>query len=242
MVYSLKRRPRKTRRARRNPWKVKGASRTYSLPKRRKSKKHARRGGKNIGWHRPLLHKTRRGWKRPRHSLLFPKATRINPRRRSRRGYRRNPLIPKLPFQLDQVFMGGIKIAAGVGIGMLGMPVIVKYVAPMIDKEMKYRKFYGIIHVVVGAVAASMIKKALVREIALTVAGVGVYDLIASNLPIGLPPLADESTMFKGDDEPGVIGMDADYAPALGSSYQAMGASYGADDIAYGDDNDSLEC
>jgi hypothetical protein len=36
--------------------------------------------------------------------------------------------------------------------------------------------------------------------------------------------------------------MEADFAPALGSSYQAMGASYGVDDIAYGGDTDSTDC
>ena len=45
-------------------------------------------------------------------------------------------------------------------------------------------------------------------------------------------------------EQPGVIGMEADFAPAMmGSSYQsALGSSYGADDIAYGSDNDSLDC
>jgi len=237
MVYSLTRRPRRksARRARRNPWVVKGASRTYHAPKRRR--KHAKRHKAiRLGAHRPLLVRSHSGWRRPKRSRLFPRATRINPRRRSHRRYRRNPLgLPKLPFNLQNVAMGGLKIAGGIAIGMMGMPLIVKHLAPMVDKTGQYRKFYGLVHVVLGAVAASMIKKQIVKEMALTVAGVGVYDLLSQNLTmLGLPQLMG--------DEPGVIGVDMEPAK-MGSSYQsALGASYGADDIAYGGDNDSYDC
>ena len=163
--------------------------------------------------------------------------------------------MPKLPFQLDRVAMGGLKIAGGIAIGMLGMPVLVKFMPT--DVTIKYRKYFGLIHVVVGAVAAATIRKQLVRDLALTVAGVGVYDLIASNLPmLGLPAVSNTTPLLALDaaqaaalatggvhgDEPGVIGMEADFAPALGSSYQTMGASYGTDDIAYGGDTDSTDC
>jgi hypothetical protein len=148
--------------------------------------------------------------------------------------------MPKLPFQLDRVAIGGLKLAGGIALGFYGMPLIEK-VMPK-DITTKYRKYFGLIHVVVGAVAAATIRKQLVRDLALTVAGVGVYDLIASNLPmLGLPPIQATLPSFQGD-EPGVIGMEADFAPALGSSYQAMGASYGVDDIAYGGDTDSTDC
>jgi hypothetical protein len=191
--------------------------------------------------------RTAHAWRRPKRSRLFRRATRINPRRsrrHGRRSYRRNPFsLPKLPFNLQNVAFGGLKIAGGIAIGVLGVPVIVKYLQPMIDKDGQYRKYYGLIHVVLGAVAAATIRKPIVRELALTVAGVGVYDLISQNTDFGLPKLPDTSSMFKGD-EPGVIGMEADMEPAMmGSSYQsALGSSYGTDDIAYGSDNDSLDC
>jgi len=143
------------------------------------------------------------------------------------------------------MIMGGAKIAGGIAIGFLGMPVICRYLAPMIDKTYKYRNFYGLVHVVAGALAATFVKKQVVRDMALTVAGVGIYDLIARNLPmLQLPSLPSYNPMIGGSaelqalkGEDGVVGMEADYAPALGSSYQQMGASYGEDDISYGGDD-----
>lgn len=241
MVYSLKRRPRrKTRRARRNPTKVRMTRSTLGtfIGKVRKSRRRIRKSAKNYGWHRPRLHKGRSGWKRPRRSILMPHATRVNPRRRVRHHRRHVRRNPALPFAIDRVAMGGLKIAGGIAIGFLGMPVIVKFAPASL---LKHRKFFGLIHVILGAVAASFMKKPLIKDMALVVAGTGVYDLIASNLPmLGLPTLPNSTPLLGGPvagDEPGVIGMEADYAPALGASYQAMGASYGADDISYGDDN-----
>jgi len=141
--------------------------------------------------------------------------------------------------------MGGLKLAGGIAIGAYGFPLIDKVMpknaagVPMLD-----RKYWGIVHVVLGAVAAAMIKKEIVRTMALTVAGVGVYDLLACNISqLNLKPIDADKLPFMGAEQPGVIGMEADYAPALGASYQnALGASYGADDIAYGGDMDSLDC
>jgi hypothetical protein len=91
-----------------------------------------------------------------------------------------------------------------------------------------------------GAVVAGTIKNKDVKDVALIVAGTGVYDLIASNLKfLGLPTLPNATPLLgqKMGDDPSVIGSSyqevaADYAPALGSSYQEVGA----DDISYGDD------
>jgi len=243
MVYSLKRRPRRksSRRARRNPYRDKGLfGRLVGRTHKRRSRRHSRKI--RLGAHRPVIIRAAHSWRRPKRSKLFRRPTRINPRRRSHRRYRRNPLsLPRLPFNLQNVAFGGLKIAGGIAIGMLGMPLIVKHIAPMVDKTGQYRKYYGLVHIVLGAVAASVIKKQIVKEMALTVAGVGVYDLISQNIPqLNLPKIG---TSLSGD-EPGVIGMEADMEPAMmGSSYQtALGASYGRDDIAYGGDNDSLDC
>lgn len=254
MVYSLKPR-RKARKARRNPSKyVFGVS----FPKKKKSskrsaKKTTRKAIRKAttGWHRPRLLKTKRGWFRPKRRSMLAHGTRINPKRSHRRHTRRNPgfKLPKLPFHMDTVLMGGVKIAGGIALGVFAMPQVAK-LAAIVDKQGKFLKFYGIVHVVLGAVAASMVKKPIVRDMALTFAGVGVYDLLAHNLPMLRLPLLDGGVSqavaggyepaLLGEEQPGVVG--ADDEPALmGASY--MGASYmGKDDIAYGGDTDSLDC
>jgi hypothetical protein len=99
------------------------------------------------------------------------------------------------------------------------------------------------IYVVGGAVLAGTIRMQAVKEVALVIAGVGVYDLIASNLKmLGLPVLPYIKAMPAAGHEPGVIGSSyqqvaADYAPALGSSYQQVGE----DDISYGGDAVEIE-
>jgi len=143
--------------------------------------------------------------------------------------------MPKLPFNLANVAVGSLKIAGGIAVGYMGIPVICKFLSPIIDKTMQYRRYYGLLHVVAGAAAASLIRQRIVKEIALTVAGVGVYDLISQNIPqLGLPRLPETSML-----------LGYDYAPALGASY--MGSSYdshmgSSDDIAYGGDSDSSDC
>jgi hypothetical protein len=154
--------------------------------------------------------------------------------------------MPKLPFDLQGVVTGGLKLAGGIALGMYGFPVIAKVMpknaagAPMLN-----RKYWGVVHLVLGAIAAATIRKEIVKTMALTIAGVGVYDLLVSNVPqLGLNPVTAKLPYMASGDEPGVIGMEADMEPSmLGSSYQtALGMSYGTDDIAYGSDNDSLDC
>jgi hypothetical protein len=78
----------------------------------------------------------------------------------------------------------------------------------------------------------------MIKDAALVVAGTGVYDLIASNVTmLSLPTLPRSIPALGLGEEPGVVGMGAsyqqvgaDFAPALGASYQ------GADDISYGED------
>jgi len=224
MVYSLKRRPHAKKHGRRkNPKAV---------------KRNARRVIKT-GKHRPVIVYSGGSWFRSKKSKLLPSGTRINPKTRKRH-YRRNPM-PKLPFNLEKVAIGGLKVAGGITIGFTAMPIICKFMPASLTT--KYRRFYGLLHVVLGAAAAAFVKKPIVKDMALLVAGTGIYDLIASNIPmLGLPALPSASSLLSGDEDPGVIGMEADYAPALGASYQAMGASYGADDISYGGDgDDSIE-
>jgi len=190
---------------------------------------------------------TRSGWKRPKRSKLFKHRTRINARkgrrharRVSRYSFRRNPA---LPFAIDKVAIGGLKVAAGLIAGNLGTGLIAKFMPA--DVTAKYGKFYGAIHVAAGAAGAAFIKNKMAKDVMLLVAATGIYDLIASNVPmLKLPILSRTVPFMAGEDEPGVIGMGASYQqigaddePALGASYQQVGV----DDISYGGDSIELD-
>jgi len=209
----------------------------FSLLRRRTHKRRARRRhNPSFGIHRPTLLFGRGGWRRRPRSRLMRKGTRVNPRRRffSRR---RNPA---LPFAIDKVAMGGLKIAGGIAGGFLLKPIIAGFLPKnKATGQPMFINLFGLIYVVGGAIAAGTIKIQAVKDVALVIAGVGVYDLIASNLKmLGLPTLPYRKALPAAGDEPGVIGSSyqeqagADYAPALGASYQQAGA----DDIAYGED------
>ena len=196
------------------------------------------------GYYRRTLRYTPKGWKRGRRSI-FPRHARINPRRRwYRRRY--NPKM-KIPFGMDKMAIAGAKVAGGIVIGMLGMPVAVR-IANMLPGDLytNYRRFFGLFHVIVGSVLSATMKNRHIKEMALVVAGVGVYDLIASNVAfLGLTPIPDISKLIPegvshtpaAGDEPGVIGMGASYQQ-IGADYApAFSASYEGDDISYGDDS-----
>lgn len=236
---------------------------------RRRKRRATRRRNPRFGVHRPTLVFGSGGWHRPgrkghRRSRLFKQPTRINARKRrkhARLHMRRNPRYsyrrnPGLPFGIDRVAIGGLKVAGGIIAGSMLMPVIVKF-AP-VDMTVKYRKFYGAAHIVLGAALAAFLKNKMLKDMALIVAATGIYDLIASNVTmLGLPSLPNGSPLLGGlsqaqvaagihGDDPGVIGMGAsyqqvgaDYAPALGASYGDD--VQGADDVSYGDDGVTIE-
>jgi hypothetical protein len=146
---------------------------------------------------------------------------------------------------MDKTVLAAVKVAGGIGAGFVGLMLSAK-ISRMVVPAMNTAKFIGIGNVVLGAVAAAFIKNKAVKDAALIVAAVGIYDLISKNIPIGLPVIVADPTgifsLLKGDDdEPGVIGSSyqetgADYAPALGASYQEAG-----DDISYGGDTFELD-
>jgi len=219
------------------------------MGRKRTHKRRARRrhNGPRIGIHRPSLMfaalghaKHGRWYARPR-SRLVRRGTRINPKRRHFFSRRRNPAIP---FAIDKVAIGGLKIAGGIAGGFLLKPIIAGFLPKnKTTGEPMFINLFGLIYVVGGAVLAGTIKMQAVKEVALVIAGVGVYDLIASNLKmLGLPVLPYIKAMPAAGNEPGVIGSSyqqvaADYAPALGSSYQQVGE----DDISYGGDAVEIE-
>jgi hypothetical protein len=191
-----------------------------------------------FGQHRPSLTYGPFGWRRPltkkgkiRSRLMKGKgAVRVNPK--GRYYSRRNP---GLPFAIDKMAIGGAKVACGLVAGFMLMPLVCKF-APL-TMTAKYRRFYGVLNVVVGAVAAATIKNQHVKDAALIVAGTGIYDLIASNIgALGLPPLPSTKVLLGG----------YDMTPAVGASYQEVGSSYQVgndpgvvgDSIVYGGDED----
>ena len=222
----------------------------FSLLRRRTHKRRARRRhNPRFGIHRPTLLFGHGGWHRRPRSRLMRRGTRVNPRHSRRfRRYRHNPA---LPFNIGSVAMGGLKVAAGIGGGFLLKPIIAGFLPKdKITGKPMFINFFGLIYVVGGAVLAATIRQKDVKDVALVLAGVGVYDLIASNLKmLGLPmlpyvkaPAGAAAGAAAAGDEPGVIGSSyqqagADYVPALGSSYQEAGA----DDISYGGDSVEIE-
>lgn len=171
-----------------------------------------------FGKHRPVLFYTRQGWKRHRKggaSKLFLSPVRLNRRKRKYRVYhwvrknrrslrrnpvyrmnrrrrytrrytRRNPIKALGNLTSQKWLMTAAKIGGGIGVGAIAMPIISNYV-PGVSK---YDKYLGIAHVVLGAFGVSFLKNKDLKDMSMIIAGTGVYDLIASNVPqLGLKPL-----------------------------------------------------
>ena len=188
------------------------------------------------GAHRPVVIWTGSKFRRPKRSRLFPHPTRINPRRRAhrrsyrhnpRRSYRRNPL--RLPMGIDRSVMAGLPVAGGIALSMFAMPQIAKYMPASMQQ---YSKFFGAAHILLGVVAMAFVKKDIVRTLGGTMVAMGLYDLIASNVPqLNLPQLPRGVVVHEATGADEIVG--SNFEPvAIGSSY---GSSYG-DDIDYGGD------
>jgi hypothetical protein len=205
--------------------------------KRRKSAKRytfLRRTHKvRRGSHRPVVIWTGRKFRRPKRSRIFKRPTRINPRRSRRHAYRRNPL--RLPMGIDRKLMAGLPIAGGIAISMFAMPQLVKYIPATMQK---YSKFFGVAHIALGIAAMTLVKKDVAKTIGGTMVAMGIYDLIASNVPqLNLPQLprgvAAVGSSY-GTDE--IVGTSFN---EIGTDFTPVGSSYGevGDDIDYGGDS-----
>jgi hypothetical protein len=154
----------------------------------------------------------------------------INPRhrRRGRRSFRHNPFRVKQLIS-KKYLMGTLVLGGGIAVGFLAMPLVTKLATAL--KLGAYRRYFGLGHVVIGGVLAAMMKRRALKELGLVIAGVGVYDLIASNVPaLQLPPVSGKdwlSTMMPSAS--GSLDRTISYTPTLptvGASYQPMAASY----------------
>lgn len=230
----------------RYPWGIAPKKGKKSMARKAKSRKKARRivplfvkrsNKLRRGAHRPVVIWTGKRWRRPLKSRAFPRPTRINPRRSFRR-YRRNPLsLPKLPFGIDKTVMTALPVAGGLALGMFAMPQIAKIIPASMQK---YNKFFGVAHIAIGVAAMVAVKKDVVKTLGGTLVAMGLYDLLASNVPqLNLPALPRGAATQAGADEIvgasfETVGTDFTPAGALGSSY---GTSYEGDDLDYGGDS-----
>lgn len=150
--------------------------------------------------------------------------------KRRRYTRRRNPNMPRMFRFLNQKFLTrAAGIGGGVAAGYIAMPLWVQIMPETFTGN--YRRFYGLLNVLLGGLIATNSKRGIGRDIGATLAGTGVYDLIVKFLPdLGLPALPNSSPMIEGfmpdrSDTGPVLPepdetVEANYNPAL------MGANY----------------
>lgn len=215
--------------------------RVISLRPRRTHKRRARRNPR-FGQHRPTLSYGPKGWKRSKRSKLMRKRTWVNPRkrrvsrrrrwnpvatvtnsRRSRRTYRRYRRNPSRSmsrnFPIMEVGKEGIMIAGGLVLGMYGIKGFA-HLPPI----QKYRNFFGVGELLIGTLVAGLCKNnKYLRSLAITFAGVGLYDLIACNVKqLALP------TVHTGAAHPAVAAAEGSVSTHVLAQAAGMPGSSGA--------------
>lgn len=167
-----------------------------------------------VGQHRPRITFGGGKWRRSKHSRLFKGPVMLNPRRRSRRRRRSlarfNPFVSvryphrrrharRNPFNLGGIktslkrvtnkawLMNLVTISGGIAAGMAGKSVFVNLM-PKIGLG-SFTQYAGAGNILLGSILVGMGKKKLIKEIGITMAAVGMYDLIASMIPQYLPTL-----------------------------------------------------
>lgn len=212
-----------------------------------------RRKNPRFGKHRPTLFFGRKGWKAGKRSRLVKRGTRINPRRksrkarvrhvirynpfamrtmkrRSRRRVRRNPNIMKA-LTSKPVLMRGVAIGGGIVGGYMTLPLIARFLPE--DMRTKFDPYLGTINVLIGALMFGFLRNKHLKEAGMVIAGTGIYDLVASNVPqLGLPQISRSNTLIDGAFGPGGAGisyytprMPALAAPSMNASYFPSGSA-----------------
>jgi len=242
------------KRKRRNPARRRSLlfSTRAAAPVRRRRRRRVRRNywtNDSAGHSKAAL----KGWRRKRASTR--KRKRKNPvyvtprvrmnRRRRRRTYRRNPGIAagfRRAFS-QQWIMQSLTIAGGIVGGALAMPLVYGVMPEQLKAQ---RRYLGAVHVLIGSLLIGFMRGKQGRTLGAVIAGTGVYDLIAQNVPQlelpGLPTTVSfiPATMLPA---PAPEATSASYmvprspvsAPALGTvaasymrNYGGMAASYEA--------------
>ncbi len=239
-IHKAKKRPARRRRIHK-PSARSSIMRVISLRPRRTHKRRARRNPL-FGQHRPTLSYGPKGWKRSKRSKLMRKRTWVNPRkrrvsrrrrwnpvatvtnsRRSRRTYRRYRRNPSRSmsrnFPIMEVGKEGIMIAGGLVLGMYGIKGFA-HLPPI----QKYRNFFGVGELLIGTLVAGLCKdNKYLRSLAITFAGVGLYDLIACNVKeLALP------TVHTGAAHPAVAAAEGSVSTQVLAQAAGMPGSSGA--------------
>lgn len=218
--------------------------RTRRNPKRATAKRYSKKYRK-----RPTMYKVRGKWYGSKRGGV-KSGTRVNPKRRrkvrknasyvARKRRRRNPqfkinrLISR-PFLMQVAGIGG-----GIALGYLTLPLMYKILPT--EVAAKNRRFLGIVNVVLGGLMAGMLKNKTLKSMGITVAGTGVYDLIAANTQdmLGLPTIPETSMLLSKalpapapEAEAASASYETGYMPvsdvAMGASYMPLGGSYESD-------------
>lgn len=179
--------------------------------------------------HRPRIRFFGGKWHRSKKSRLFSGPVMLNPRRRrhsrKRRSFmfRHNPMVsvryPRShrrhyrhnPFNLRGVGASMKRIVSrpwltkigtiggGIAAGMAGKSLVVSLM-PRIGLG-QFTQYSGAGNIILGSIIAGMMRKPMLKEIGVTMAAVGLYDLIASSVPmLRLPvlPSIDVMSMVPG--------------------------------------------
>lgn len=225
---------------------------TRTAPARRRR----RRIRKNAWYNDAAGHRkaARKGWKTRRAKLKSRRRRKnpvyVTPRVRMNRRRRRRRMNPVRGGALglrrafsQQWIMQSLTIAGGIVGGALAMPLVYS-VAPQALKNQ--RRYLGVVHVLLGSLMVGFMRGKQGRTLGAVVAGTGVYDLIAQNIPqLELPGLPTSVSFIPATmlPAPSPEATSASYmvprapvsAPALGTvaasympNYAGVGASYEA--------------
>jgi hypothetical protein len=204
--------------------------------------------------HRPrILGLPGGGFRHAPGSSLFHGTVKLNPRRRRRHNARRGRrshryLMPRMmgnPFRMHRIHRRRRRnpafalkslmskrwlitigtVSGGVVLGLAGKTLVTNLMPA--TTTMKYGTWYGAADILIGALMVAFVKNKAIKEMGVIVAGMGLYDLLASNVSaLGLPPLPAVDLVNRYV-KPKTVG--ASYNPRLmGASFSPalMGASF----------------
>jgi hypothetical protein len=132
--------------------------------------------------------------------------------------------------------MSVASIGLGIAAGYYTMPLVYRLI-PSANRE-GFRPFMGALNVLSGSLLIALAPRRrggkMVKEMGAVIAGTGVYDLIAENIPqLGLAPIPKTNPVISGL----LPGMAASYtvgARPVSRQASSIGASYAYGPVAYG--------